>query len=176
MINTVASTLPFLILLSNIMMVVFFLALLGKASWGQGLVKWVGKHALVLGFWMSFSAVLGSLFYSNVMNFLPCILCWWQRIAIYPLVVLFTVALKKQDRGVFSYVLPLSLMALVISTYHSYVQWGGSPLIPCSATATCTKIYVDAFGYITIPTMVLSISIAFLLLYWANKIYENRHA
>jgi disulfide bond formation protein DsbB len=168
--------LPWLVLASNIFAAVFLVALLFKKTFGRDLVEWVGRHALSLGLLISLGAVFGSLFYSNIVGFEPCYLCWWQRIAIYPLLVLFLVALYKKDRGAFSYVLPLSLMGLLLSIYHSYIQWGGNPLIPCDAAASCDKLYVYEFGYITIPTMVLSIAVLYILLYFANKTYEDSHS
>jgi disulfide bond formation protein DsbB len=176
MITTIAYTLPFLVLAFHIFLVVAFLALVFRKSWGRSLVGWAGKNSLLLGLALSIIAVGGSLFYSSGVGFPPCILCWWQRVAIYPLLALFLVAIFRRDRGVFSYVLPLSLVGLIISLYHSYVQWGGSPLIPCDATASCSKLYVYAFGYITIPTMSMTIAIAAILLYFANRVYENRNS
>jgi disulfide bond formation protein DsbB len=122
---------------------------------------------------LSIGAVFGSLFYSNVMGFEPCILCWWQRMATYPLLPLFSVALYKKDRGVFAYALPLALIAGFISIYHSYIQWGGSPLIPCDASGSCSKLFVYEFGYVTIPTMVLSVAVLYILLYVANRFYKH---
>lgn len=174
MVNSLQQLLPWAVLISNVLGVALFLALLMKRSGGKDIVHWVGKHALGLGLILSVIAVSGSLFYSNVVGFEPCTLCWWQRIAIYPLLILFLTAIKDGDRGVFKYVWRLSVIALVISLYHSYVQWGGSPLIPCSATASCSKLYVYAFGYVTIPTMVLSVAVLMLLLAWANKVYQSR--
>jgi disulfide bond formation protein DsbB len=167
MTSLIQQSLPFFVLISNIIAIVLFISLLMKNPFAH----WAGRHSLALGLFISAAAVFGSLFYSNVVGFDPCLLCWWQRIAIYPTSVLLLVALIKKDRGVWRYVLPLSLIGLFISLYHSYVQWGGSPLIPCDATASCSKLYVFAFGYITIPTMVLSVAVLMILLYWANKAY-----
>ncbi len=172
MTTTIQSVLPFLVVLSHIGLLVLLVSLLLKNS----LALWVGKHAVVVGLLTALAAVLGSLFYSNMVGFPPCYLCWWQRVAIYPLLVLFVVAIRNGGRDVFKYVLPLSVIGLVLSVYHSYVQWGGTPLIPCDATASCSKLYVYAFGYITIPTMSLTIALAMILVWWANKQYENRHA
>lgn len=172
MITSIQSAMPFLVVASHIGLVILFVSLLLKNDFA----KWVGEHALTLGLFTAVAAVVGSLFYSNGVGFEPCYLCWWQRVAIYPMLVLFGVALMGKDREVFKYVLPLSVVGFVLATYHSYVQWGGNPLIPCDATASCTKLYVDVFGYITIPTMSLTIVVTFLLLYWSNKIHENRHA
>lgn len=172
MIATIAYYVPFLVLASHVGLAVLFVSLVMKNDFA----RWVGKHALALGFLIAFVAVLGSLFYSNGVGFTPCYLCWWQRIFIYPMLVLFIVALVKKDRGVFSYILPLALLDLLFASYHSYVQWGGNPLIPCDATASCAKLYVYAFHYITIPTMSLTVALAVLLVYWANRVYEHRHA
>ena len=158
-------------MLFHVFLAVSVLALIFKDSWGRSMVIWAGERALVLGFVVSLIAVLGSLFYSNGVGFEPCYLCWWQRILIFPMLVLFATALIKRDRGVFSYVMPLSIIALIIALYNSYVQWGGNPLIPCDATASCAKLYVYAFGYVTIPTMSLTMAIAFVLLWFANRAY-----
>lgn len=173
MANLISQLLPWAVVGSNIFAALLLLALLTRDSWGESMVKWTGQYALKLGFALSLGVVFGSLFYSNVMNFEPCVLCWWQRIALYPLLPIFAVALFKRDRGVFKYVLPLSLVAAVISIYHSYIQWGGSPLIPCDAEGSCSKLFVYEFGYVTIPTMVLSAAALYLLLYFANRFYKH---
>ncbi len=173
MIATLQSLVPYLVVAFDAFLLVGFLALIFRHSLGRGLVNWAGKHALVLGLLVAVIAVAGSLFYSNAVGFDPCYLCWWQRVAIYPLLLLFITAVVKKDRGVFTYVLPLTLLGLVFALYHAYVQWGGSPLIPCDATASCAKLYVYEFGYVTIPTMSLTIIVAFLLLTWANRVYRS---
>lgn len=172
MIALIQNTLPFLVVLFHVALGVLLVSLLMRNS----LSLWVGKYALNLGFLTALVGVVGSLFYSVLLGFVPCSLCWWQRIALFPLLPLMTTAVLKEDRGVFKYVLPLSVIGLLISIYHSYIQWGGSPLIPCDIGGSCSKLYVYAFGYITIPTMSMTIAAAMLLLYWANRIYENRHA
>ncbi len=174
--NLILQSIPYLVLLLNILTLILFVSILSRQTWGKEVVEWVHSKALVLGLLISFGAVLGSLFYSVVMHYTPCVLCYWQRIALFPLLVLFKVALWKKDRGVFRYVVPLSVTGLLIAIYHSYIQWGGNPLIPCDAAGTCTKLYVYAFGYITIPTMVISVAIPIILLAWVNHIYENRNA
>lgn len=176
MISQIQTLMPFAVVAFHIFMVVALLALIFRNSWGKTLVSWSGQHSLKLGVLIGVMAISGSLFYSNGVGFEPCYLCWWQRVAIYPILVLFAVALRNRDRSVFKYVLPFSVIGTVLALYHSYVQWGGSPLIPCDATASCSKLYVYAFGYITIPTMSLTIALAFILLYTANRVYENRNA
>src|SRR3990167_6292936 len=134
MIETTAKLLPYKVLFSHILLIILFLALLFRNSWGAVLSRLIGKYALFLALFVSTAAVLGSLFYSNVMGFEPCLLCWWQRIFLYPLAI----------------------------------------ILSCTAIeGACSKIYVMAFGYITIPVMSLTVSLYILLLIWADRIYKN---
>jgi len=173
MTNLLSAFLPKIVLIFDFLLLFALVALIFKNSWGRQVTKWIGHHSLWLGLLLGLAAVLGSLFYSNVIGFPPCDLCWWQRVFIYPALPLFAVALYKKDRGVFKFVTTLSLLAIIVSLYNIYIQYGGDPLIPCSAASDCTKVYVDAFGFITIPFMALTTSVTLLLLAWANKIYEN---
>jgi hypothetical protein len=173
MASLISQLLPWAVLGSNILAAVLLSALIFRKSWGRDIVYWVGTHAIPLGLFLSVAAVFGSLFYSNIIGFEPCYLCWWQRIAIFPLLPLFAIGAYRKDRGVFKYSLPLALIAVVLSIYHSYIQWGGNPLIPCPATSTCDKLFVYEFGYITIPTMVLSVAVLYVLLYIANRVHKS---
>jgi disulfide bond formation protein DsbB len=108
-------------------------------------------------------ATLGSLYYSEVRAFVPCVLCWWQRIFMYPLVVVLGVATFRQDRSAWVYALPLSVIGLTTSTYHYLLQKVPSlaPPAMCAAGVPCTVQYVNYFGFVTIPFMAGS---AFLLI------------
>src|SRR3989344_3289261 len=97
MVDTIASLLPALALVSHVVFVALFVLFIFRESWGKKTVLFIGKHSLVLGFLVSLTAVAGSLFYSEIMGFEACILCWWQRIFIYPTVFIFAVALWRQD-------------------------------------------------------------------------------
>lgn len=177
MVATLQALLPFAILASHVVFIILFLALIFRKSWGKNVALWTGQHSLILGFLVSLAAVSGSLFYSEIVGFEPCVLCWWQRVFIYPQLVLFLTALKFKDRSVFRYAWCLSLLAGVIALYHQYVYMGGQSVLPCTALGgACSKIYVMAFGYITIPMMSLTVVLYILILVWANKIYENSHS
>lgn len=173
----IQTLMPYGILVSHALFIFLLLALIFRKSWGKDIVHTVGKHAVVLGFVLAILLVSGSLFYSNVVGFEPCVLCWWQRVGLYPQLALFGVALWRRKTDVFQYSIPLVLFSTLISLYHQYVYLGGHSLLPCTALGgACSKIYVMAFGYITIPMMSLTASLFFLLLAWAHKIHENRHA
>ncbi|MEK7177163.1 MAG: disulfide bond formation protein B [Patescibacteria group bacterium] len=177
MFNNFASFIPYLVLLSHILLLVLFFALLSRNSWGKSIAGFLGRQALWFGFLVAVVAVLGSLFYSEVIGFEPCVLCWWQRIFLYPMLIIFSMALWKKNDSAFLYVLPLAVLGGLIAAYQSYILLGGVSLLPCTALeGDCSKIYVMAFGYITIPMMSLTISLYTLLLAWADRIYRNENS
>jgi len=111
---------------------------------------------LVFACWLiAMAALFGSLFFSEVMGLEPCVLCWWQRIFIYPLAVLFLVGLFSFDRSVVRYTLPLAVIGLGFAVYHYLVYSGFIPesLQPCSETLSCAEINLELMGFITIPML-----------------------
>jgi disulfide bond formation protein DsbB len=114
----------------------------------------LGPHVLALAFAVALTATLGSLYLSEVAHFPPCRLCWYQRIAVYPLVPVLAVAWWRRDRGVRPYVLALVALGLPISLYHVLLERLPSlDAGACDPTNPCTIIWVERFGYLTIPTM-----------------------
>lgn len=101
------------------------------------------------------AGTLGSLFFSEVMGLKPCILCWYQRIFMYPLVVIFLVGLFPLDRAVVRYALPVAVIGWGFAVYHYLVYSGYIPenLQPCSEDLSCAEINLELFGFITIPMM-----------------------
>lgn len=171
------TVLPSLVLLADLFFVFLLLAALFGKNWGNNLVLWIGKRAILFGLLTSLSAVLGSLFYSNVLGYPPCELCWWHRILLYPQFVLFLTALKSKDRRVFVYSWRLSVLAALLASYHQYTNLGGSSLLACTQTGgECSRLYVLSFGFVTIPMMSLTIAAYLLFLAWANRQYENSNA
>lgn len=99
-------------------------------------------------------ATSGSLIYSEYFHFEPCLLCWYQRIAMYPLALILLVGAIRRDRAVRMYGLPLSIVGLGISIWHYFIQTfpnleSGS----CDPANPCSARYVDMFGFISIPFM-----------------------
>lgn len=106
---------------------------------------------------------LGSIFFSEVMEFAPCALCWYQRIFMFPLVFIFLSGLFPFDKNVVKYALPIAIVGSVFAVYHSLIYSGIIPqnLQPCSQGVSCTETYIDLFGFITIPMLSL---ISFMLI------------
>lgn len=119
-------------------------------------------------------ATTGSLFFSEVMDLPPCVLCWYQRIAMYPQVVIIAVGIILRDGRFKYYALPLILAGLVVSVYHNLLYYAIIPesLKPCEQGVSCTSRQIEWLGFITIPLMALTAFIllaAFLLVYKSNK-------
>jgi len=115
------------------------------------------KIVLYIAFIQALIATLGSLFFSEVLHFPPCVLCWYQRICIYPLVIILAVCIIKKDKIVPYLVLPLSLIGLCISIYHNLLYYKIIPesIAPCTTGVSCTTKYIEWFGFITIPLLSL---------------------
>ncbi|MGH9246085.1 MAG: disulfide bond formation protein B [Acidimicrobiales bacterium] len=117
----------------------------------------IGPRAVGLAAAVAAVCVAGSLYYSEVANFPPCRLCWYQRIAMYPLVVLLGLATWRRDAGIRRYATPLAGIGAVIAAYHMVVErFPSLESGACEVTNPCSIIWVEPLGYLTIPTMTLS--------------------
>jgi disulfide bond formation protein DsbB len=127
------------------------------ARWKQAFADAIGPHALVLGFLVAAISVSGSLYFSEAAHFTPCKLCWYQRIAMYPLVPLLGLAAWRRDDGIRPYAATLAALGGVVSTYHVLLErFPSLESGACDVANPCTIIWVRRFGYLTIPTMALS--------------------
>lgn len=113
------------------------------------------KALLRVSFLLALIATLGSLYFSEVMKLPPCVLCWYQRICMYPLVIVFGAALWSDDERVFRYTLPLTNIGFLIASYHVLLYYGfiEDSLVPCTQGISCTSRQIEWFGFITIPLL-----------------------
>lgn len=116
-------------------------------GWGLLFVAWL----------LAAVATAGSLFFSYVMGFPPCVLCWYQRICLFPLVVILAAGLFPLDRSVVRYALPLAVLGWLIAAYHNLVYAGVVPesLQPCTSGISCSEEYLELFGFLSIPMLSL---------------------
>ena len=117
-------------------------------------------------------STLGSLFFSYVVGFAPCVLCWYQRIFLFPLVILLAMGLFPFDKSVVKYALPLAIAGWLTALYHNLLYSGIIPesIQPCSQGVSCTEKYIDLFGFITIPMLsLLSFSTIISLLIYLQR-------
>ena len=100
---------------------------------------------------------LGSLFFSEVMEFAPCVLCWYERIFLYPLVITLAIGLFPIDKAAIKYSLPLAIVGWFIALYHNLLYYDIIPekLEPCRQGVSCSEVYIKLFGFIDIPMMAL---------------------
>ena len=124
-------------------------------------------------------AMVGSLFFSEVMQLPPCVLCWYQRIAMYPLVLIIGVGIVLRDRRMKYYALPVCLGGLAVSVYHNLLYYGLIPdsITPCTQGISCTSRQIEWLGFITIPLMALAAFVGVslcLLFYKSESIRENK--
>jgi disulfide bond formation protein DsbB len=111
-------------------------------------------------------ATAGSLVFSEVSQFIPCRLCWFQRIGMYPLAVLLLIAALRRDvRGGALYGLPLAIFGAVVAIYHIYIEYHPeAETAGCKIGAPCSTKWIDKIGYITIPVLALTAFLAIITL------------
>ncbi|MDG2233134.1 MAG: disulfide bond formation protein B, partial [Ilumatobacter sp.] len=113
----------------------------------------VRRRALMIAGSVAVAATLGSLYFSEVADFIPCKLCWYQRIAMYPLAVLLVMAAVRRDQSMLLYVRVIALLGLAVSAYHVWIQWFPEKSNFCEFDNPCSARWVEAFDRVTIPQM-----------------------
>ncbi len=153
----------------------FLLFLLSKNSSKKSILSkasnFLSENAISLGLIIATIATLSSLFLSEIVLFTPCKLCWYQRIAMYPQVVILGIAFLKNDTKAKLYAFVLSIIGFLIALYHIALQFYPA-IFPCSdEVANCALKQFEYFGYITIPVMSASafLSIIVIMLFGLRK-------
>jgi hypothetical protein len=140
--------------------VILRLAAVGSTSaagtWDR-VVHAVGPNAYAMAWFVAFLATAGSLYFSEVAGFEPCTLCWYQRIAMYPLVIILAIAAARRERAGAFYAGAVAGIGAIVSAYHVLLEWFPSlDSGACSATTPCTLIWFRVFGFISLPTLALT--------------------
>ena len=138
------------------------LALPRGREWFRGTLGGNERHVIGWAWIVAFIALSGSLYFSSVLKLPPCMLCWYQRIAMYPLVFVLGVGLFRDDPNVWRFALPLPIVGAVISAYHVALQYQPSlEVLECTTGVPCTARLLVVHGFVSIPVMAGS---AFLLI------------
>ncbi len=118
---------------------------------------WLERSSLYIALLAAWIAMCGSLYFSEVVGYIPCTFCWYQRILMYPLTVILAVGLLRRDRHLPVYVLPLSGLGIGVSTYHYLLQKTNlfSELTTCQVGVPCSGVWINWLGFITIPFLAL---------------------
>lgn len=113
------------------------------------------KFYLYIAWVLAVASLVGSLYYSEIKNYTPCSLCWYQRILMYPLVLIIAVGILKKDKWLPLYVLPMSILGMLVAFYQVLLQTGilSEAVAPCAIGVSCITKYTSYFGFVTIPLM-----------------------
>ncbi|MCM3164356.1 MULTISPECIES: disulfide oxidoreductase [Bacillaceae] len=134
----------------------------------------IRQYSIYIAWLVSIVATLGSLYFSEIRGFVPCELCWYQRILMYPLTLILGIGTFQNDVSVKKFVLPMAITGWCISLFHYLEQKvpGFAEIKPCTNGVPCNAEYINWFGFITIPFLALtafSLIIVFMLLAKSNK-------
>lgn len=134
------------------------------------IIEFISDNYVAFIFIITAGATLSSLALSDILSFLPCKLCWYQRAFMYPQVVISAVALFTNDFNVKKYLLPLSLVGLVLAVYQIFLQTFPG-IIQCGdELVSCSSKQFAGFGYITIPVMSLTAFVLIILVILSSRI------
>lgn len=123
---------------------------------------------LILQLSIVLASIFGSLFFSEVMKFTPCNLCWYQRLCVYPMAFIIITGLYLKSKDTVLFLLPFSVAGLSISVYHNLIYYKlVTVIVPCSESAPCTQQQLNWLGFITIPLLSL---VTFFVLFGLNII------
>jgi disulfide bond formation protein DsbB len=132
------------------------------------------KNSFYLAFIIAGSATIGSLFYFEIFKIEPCLLCWYQRILMYPQFLILGLALYFKDKNIKKYIILLSAIGILIALYHNIIQINSDINTICSinnssSLTNCSQKYIIGFNYITIPFMSLLSFVLILILMLFNQ-------
>lgn len=135
-------------------------------------MKLIKDNLLYIAWITAVASMVGSLYFGEVLGLVPCSLCWYQRITMYPLVLIIGVAIVKKDRHFYQYALPLSIIGGAIAFYQNLLYYNviQERLTPCTFGISCTTKYIQLLGFIDIPLLSL---LSFVLITAILLIHKN---
>jgi disulfide bond formation protein DsbB len=161
--EAVSTTLAILAVAVQAVLVAFVVVVVLTPVWGaardarEAVRRFLDGAELALAWIVALVATLGSLYFSEVADFIPCRLCWFQRIAMYPLALILFLAVIARDRRGAYYTVALPVVGAVISVWHLYIEANPEAESPaCRIGAPCSTKWIDEFGYVTIPMLALT--------------------
>ena len=139
-------------------------------------IEWIEKNAMYFIIAQVVVALLGSLYFSDVQGFEPCVLCWYQRIFMYSLLPIIIISMVRKDNKIYQFTLPMAIMGISISTYHNLLYTG---IIKnedfCSRGISCTSKYIEYFGFVTIPFLAFTGFAVIIILSIINRNYIRKY-
>jgi disulfide bond formation protein DsbB len=128
--------------------------LYSSQSWAASVIDGFSPLARPLAAAIATTCMFGSLYFSEIVNYVPCRLCWYQRIMMYPLAVILIVAAIRRDSKIGWYAVPLATIGASISTYHWLLErFPKLDAGACDVTIPCELVWFEKFGFVTLPFM-----------------------
>ncbi|MEB8670949.1 disulfide oxidoreductase [Bacillus cereus] len=135
----------------------------------------IQKYHIVIAWTIATSAMLISLFFSEWMKLPPCDLCWYQRMAMYPLVLILGIGMYRRGSHVSMYAFPFACIGLILSVYQITIQtFPASEMKICSVGISCTEDYLNLFGFISIPMLSFVGFLAIIVLLYIKPDKETK--
>lgn len=155
--------------------VISLISFLGyKLKKDNKITDFVSRNKILSVALLSTTAVIGSLTYSIGLGFTPCLLCWYQRIFMFPIALLSLVSISFNKKIDDLFIWALILVGFGFSLYHVFITYTGISPIPCPAEISCTVRYVYEFGFMTIPLMSFLFFVStILIMLTKEKVREN---
>lgn len=164
----------------QIVIVLIALNLILFRKFNNSFLLFFKKYTFFFGFIVAFGAVAISLFYSDVVGYPPCELCWIQRIFLYPQLILFSMELYKRERSIIDFSIVFAILGSLTSIYHIYVENGGTKGLSCAVVdptnvnqVSCAIQYIYEFGYVTMPIMALTLSLFIIVILLNYKFFSK---
>jgi disulfide bond formation protein DsbB len=140
------------------------------------MLKFIQKNAVYIILIQVTVAVLGSLYFSDIKGYEPCVLCWYQRICMYSLFPIIIIAGLRKEVKIYQYIIPISALGWIIAFYHNMFYMGIIKVDVCSAGISCTSKYVEYLNFINIPFLsLISFSIIIILAIINRNYLRNLH-
>jgi disulfide bond formation protein DsbB len=162
------------IVLQLFTVVALFLLFIGPKK--NAFLGFIDKHYLTLAFLISLTSALFSLVYSEIVGFLPCYLCWYQRIFMFPMIFIFGAAIWNKDRHVVRYTLPLLSVGFIFAVYQNFFYYfGEGSTLPCDASGvSCYQQLINVYGgYISFPMLSLTVFAALITIVLTAHFYKK---
>jgi len=151
-------------LLAGTLVVLVARMLHSRSSAARNVISAFAPWALPLAAAVTTTCALGSLYFSEIVNYKPCIMCWYQRIMMYPLAVILIVAAITKDKRVWRYATPLAAIGIAFSTYHWFLErFPNLDAGVCDTEVPCEFVWFENFGFVTLPFMALTGFLAVLV-------------
>ena len=155
--NKIFSVLSIFSIAFSLIIIFIFMIKGTKNNFLLNIKNFINNYHILLAWTIASLASIGSLFYSEISGFVPCTYCWYERIAMYPLVLILGVGIYLKSKDSWLYGLPLSIIGLIITIYHYQLQIFPDQSSPsCSTEVSCTGTWIMEFGFVTMPFMALS--------------------